>query len=120
MKEMWTGVYPNKKEYKYEVRFRTDNEYAYELVQKACREAIDTDCANESPDPKNKKASDKFRWLRVDNKVYDINKIPIVELECECGCIAHRFDVQDMIYNWNTAGIFTCSECNRRIVYELL
>ena len=41
MKEMWTGVYPNKKEYKYEVRFRTDEKAAYDHVVKACRDMID-------------------------------------------------------------------------------
>lgn len=127
MKEMWTGIYPNKKEYKYEIRFRTDNEYAYKLVQEACREAIDTDCANESPDPRFKtvtqetfKATERFRWLRVDNKVYDITKTSVVEIDCECEFTTHRFDIQFMIDNWNTSGIFTCSKCHRRIIYEFL
>jgi hypothetical protein len=117
---MWTGIFPKRKDYNYEIRFRTDNEYAYKLVQEACREAIDTDCANESPAPENKKEIERFRWLRVDNKVYDITKTPVVEIDCECDILTHRFDIQDMIDNWNTAGIFTCGECHRRITYELL
>lgn len=119
MKEMWTGIFPKRKDYNYEIRFRTDNKYAYKLVQEACREAIDTDCANESPAP-DKEAADEFRWLRVDNTVYDINKINIIKHDCKCGYITHNFDTREMIGSWNTAGIITCSECGRKITYEFL
>ena len=120
MKEMWTGIYPNKKEYKYEIRFRTDDKSAYKFVEEACRNAIDIDWRNKKANQEKEKHS-KFRWLRVGNTVYEIAKEPpVIEIECECGCVTHRFDIQDMINNWNTAGIFTCGECRRRIVYELL
>ena len=116
---MWTGVFPERKDYKYEIKFRTDNEYAYKLVQEACREAIDTDCTNETSFG-DKREADKFRWLRVDNTVYNIDKICIVEHDCKCGCISQKFDIKEMLGAWNTAGILTCSECWRKITYEFL
>ena len=119
MKEMWTGVYPNKKEYKYEIRFRTDDKTAYKFVEEACRNAIDINWENVEP-TSDKEAADEFRWLRVDNTVYDINKINIVKHDCKCGYIAHNFDIEEMIGSWNTAGIFTCDECGRKITYEFL
>ena len=68
MKEMWTGVYPNKKEYKYEIRFRTDDEHAYLFVQEACRNAIDIDFSIEKlaqtqeKEEKNKTTDKTHHW----------------------------------------------------------
>ena len=93
MKEMWTGVYPNKKEYKYEIRFRTDDEHAYLFVQEACRNAIDINWCDEKPDPdprlktvtqetfKAKKHND-FKWFKIDEMTWN----DCGWFDCECGC----------------------------------
>ena len=119
MKEMWTGVYPNKKEYKYEIRFRTDDEHAYNFVKEACRNAIDVDWCDEMPasDKEEKKEEDnqKFRWLSLDGDLFDISKEKIVEYQCpRCGK-EFLFKIDEM--NWNDCGWFTCS-CGYKVTYE--
>ena len=119
MKEMWTGIYPNKKEYKYEIRFRTDDKSAYKFVEEACRNAIDIDWRNKEKSDQETKKSSKFRWLIIGNTVYEIAKEPpVIEIECKCGYITHKFNIKEMIDGWNTTGIFTCGECGRKITYE--
>ena len=59
MKEMWVGITPNKEEYKYEVRFRTDDKAAYKFVEEACRNAIDINWPDKEPD-------------KIENKVYNL------------------------------------------------
>lgn len=119
MKEMWTGIHHKNGDEIYEIKFKTNDFNSYKFVQKACREAIDTNWTNDKP-ASDKEAADNFRWLRIDDTVYDINKISIVKHDCKCGYIAHHFDIEEMIGSWNTAGIFTCDECGRKITYEFL
>ena len=117
MKEMWTGVYPERDDYNYEIRFRTDCRDAYEAVQAACRKEIDKrwyggESAEEEPS--------KDFWLKVqcDDNPQAIVKVtkedPIVEIECRCG---NEFVINTADSEWNHCGIITCG-CGRKIIYE--
>ena len=113
MKEMWTGVYPNKKEYKYEIRFRTDDEHAYLFVQEACRNAIDIDFSTEKL--AQEKKIDREHWLKLDNDLFDISKEKVVEYQCpKCGK-EYLFKIDEMI--WNDCGWFDCV-CGYKVKYE--
>lgn len=119
MKEMWTGIYPNKKEYKYEIRFRTDDEHAYKFVEEACRNAIDVDWSDEMPDldkeEHKEENSQKFRWLSLDGNLFDISEERIVEYQCpKCGK-EYLFKIDEM--DWDDCGCFSCS-CGRKVSYE--
>ena len=125
MKEMWTGVYPNKKEYKYEIRFRTDDKTAYEFVEEACRNAIDINWPDKESDPRLKtvtqetfKATDKIHhWLKVDGIIYDIKEGLIIEYTCpKCGK-EYLFNPSEMEFEWNDCGWFTCN-CGKEVRYE--
>lgn len=115
MKEMWTGIYPNKEEYeyKYEIRFRTDDEHAYLFVQEACRNAIDIDFSAEKL--AQEKKIDREHWLKLDNDLFDISKERVVEYQCpKCGK-EYLFKIDEM--TWNDCGWFECS-CGYKVKYE--
>lgn len=126
MKEMWTGVYPNKKEYKYEVRFRTDDEYAYKFVEEACRNAIDINWCDEKPDPDPRlktvtqetfkaKRHNGFKWIKINGDMYDLTENLLVEYQCpKCGK-EYLFNINEM--DWNDCGWFTCN-CGKEVRYE--
>lgn len=116
MKEMWTGVYPNKKEYKYEVRFRTDDKAAYQFVEEACRNAIDVDWPDKEDAESPKKESDKkFRWFSIDGNLFDLLEERIVEYQCpKCGK-EYLFKVDEI--DWGNCGWFDCS-CGHKVSYE--
>jgi predicted RNA-binding Zn-ribbon protein involved in translation (DUF1610 family) len=117
MKEMWTGVYPNKKEYKYEVRFRTDDKAAYKFVEEACRNAIDTNWPDKESDKTEDKQKDdkKFNWFKIDSDLFDISKIRIVEFKCpRCGK-EYLFKIDEI--TWNDCGWFDCV-CGYKVKYE--
>ena len=121
MKEMWTGIYPNKKEYKYEIRFRTDDEYAYKFVEEACRNAIDINWCDEKPAQERKeenKATDKtHHWLKIDGIIYDTKEGLIIEYTCpKCGK-EYLFNPSEMDFEWNNCGWFTC-KCGKEVEYE--
>ena len=122
MKEMWTGIYPNKKEYKYEIRFRTDDEHAYLFVQEACRNAIDIDFSVEKLVAQEKKEENKatgkvHHWLKVDGIIYDIKEGLIIEYTCpKCGK-EYLFNPSEMEFEWNDCGWFTCN-CGKEVKYE--
>ena len=126
MKEMWTGIYPKKKEYKYEVRFRTDDRAAFDHVVKACRNMIDGK-------PIDIKLEKMFQgnvafghseptdfWLKVqcdDNpqQMFKVTKEnPVVELKCRCGK-EYAIDTADL--NWSPKLKMEC-RCGRSIYYE--
>ena len=117
MKEMWTGIYPNKKEYKYEVRFRTDCKSSYLAVQQACRDEIDG--KNDYKNRASYSNADEL-WLKVrcDDNPQQIFKVtkenPIVEFACRCG---NEFAINTADSEWNDCGIITCG-CGRKITYE--
>lgn len=124
MKEMWTGIYPNKKEYKYEVRFRTDDKTAYKFVEEACRNAIDINWPDKEPDTGLKtvtqetfkaKRHNGFKWIKIDDDIYDLTESHLVEYQCpKCGK-EYLFHTDEM--DWNDCGWFSCS-CGHKVKYE--
>ena len=117
MKEMWTGIYPNKKEYKYEVRFRTDDKAAYKFVEEACRNAIDINWPDKEPDAEEskKESNQKFRWFSLDSNLFDLSEVKIVEYKCpKCGK-EYLFKIDEI--DWNDCGWFTC-KCGYKVKYE--
>lgn len=123
MKEMWTGIYPNKKEYKYEIRFRTDDKIAYKFVEEACRNAIDINWPDKEPDTegfeKENKTTDKiYHWLKVDdNIIYNIKKNLVIEYTCpKCGK-EYLFKPNEIEFERNNRGWFTCV-CGYKVKYE--
>ena len=126
MKEMWTGIYPKKKEYKYEVRFRTNDRAAFDHVVKACREEIDgksVDIKLEKMFQSNfaighSRPTDFWLKIRCDDNPTQIFKVtkenPVVEFACRCG---NEFAFNTADSEWNDCGIITC-RCGRKITYE--
>ena len=120
MKEMWTGVYPNKKEYKYEVRFRTDDKTAYKFVEEACRNAIDIDWPDKEPNTEacEQESNQKFHWLKIgNNHLFDISKERVVEYNCSnCGR-EYLFKLDEIEFDENDCGWFMC-HCGKEVKYE--
>ena len=126
MKEMWTGVYPNKKEYKYEIRFRTDDKTAYKFVEEACRNAIDINWPDKESDPRLKtvtqetfkaKKNNDFKWISIDGDLYDLTESHLVEYQCpKCGK-EYLFKPSEMEFDKSDCGWFECP-CGYKVKYE--
>ena len=124
MKEMWTGIYPKRKDYNYEIRFRTDDKIAYEFVAEACRNAIDINWPDKESDPRLKtvtqetfktKRHNSFKWIKINEDIYDLTENLLVEYKCsKCGK-EYLFNINEM--DWNDCGWFTCN-CGKEVRYE--
>ena len=126
MKELWTGIYPKKKEYKYEARFRTDDKAAFDRVVKACREEIDGESIDIKLEKmfqgnfvigKNTKPSDFWLEVLCDNKkdIFLVGKEnPIVEITCGCG---KQLAIDTSDVGWSPKLKMEC-RCGRSIYYE--
>lgn len=102
MKEMWTGIHHKNGDEIYEIRFKTNDCHSYKFVQKACREAIDTNWTEDAPTSDKEEDKQHFHWFKVDNHLFDLSKERVVEYQCSrCGK-EYLFNPDEMV--WNDCG----------------
>ena len=117
MKEMWTGIHHKNGDEIYEIKFKTNDFNSYKFVQKACREAIDTNWTEDMPyqEEIEEESDQKFRWLSLDGNLFDLSEERIVEYQCpKCGK-EYLFKIDEM--DWNDCGWFECV-CGYKVTYE--